>query len=95
MGWLKGGVTQSWCLGLGLILCFCFLNHFDVVESTTYNVGDELGWSYYASTWPSGKSFKAGDELGENIYQIFFFPFFSVFWLFFFFFFFCLGKLHF
>nr|CAD1837429.1 unnamed protein product [Ananas comosus var. bracteatus] len=64
MGGVKGGVTQSWCVGLGLMLCFCFLiNQIDVVESTTYNVGDKLGWGFNVSAWPSGKSFKAGDEL--------------------------------
>lgn len=82
MVWLKCGViTQSWCLGLGLILCFCFLNHSYVVESTTYNVGDKLGWCFNVSAWPSGKSFKAGDELGEYIIFIFilFYLFFFIF----------------
>ncbi|XP_020104081.1 chemocyanin-like [Ananas comosus] len=63
MGQGRGSVTQTWSLGFGLMLCICLLNHINVVESTSYNVGDGGGWTFGVSNWPNGKSFNAGDVL--------------------------------
>ncbi|OAY70551.1 Chemocyanin [Ananas comosus] len=54
MGQGRGSVTQTWSLGFGLMLCICLLNHINVVESTSYNVGDGGGWTFGVSNWPNG-----------------------------------------
>lgn len=37
-------------------------------RAATYTVGDAKGWSFGVSSWPDGKSFTAGDTLGNYYY---------------------------
>jgi hypothetical protein len=54
----RGSATQGLALGL-LVVCL-FLGA-DVAGAATYNVD----WSFAADSWSGGKSFRAGDVLGE------------------------------
>ncbi|CAK9179558.1 unnamed protein product [Ilex paraguariensis] len=47
-------------------LLLCFLLHSNIANATTFTVGDSQGWGFAASSWPNGKSFKAGDILVFN-----------------------------
>ncbi|KAL6515164.1 hypothetical protein OROHE_018796 [Orobanche hederae] len=51
--------TTTVMIAVGMALAF----HCDVVEATTYTVGDDRGWDLYMTSWPTGKSFKVNDEL--------------------------------
>lgn len=44
----------------------------DTTQPTTYYVGDEFGWDLTISmeAWPNGKTFYAGDLLGECLNYI-------------------------
>lgn len=46
---------------LGMAVVF----HGQVAEAATYTVGGGGGWTFNVAGWPRGKSFKAGDTLGN------------------------------
>lgn len=92
--------------GAIMVLWLLFnLQQLEMVNGETiFNVGDDLGWTFNVTSWPTGKTFHAGDVLGTFFYIPFsFFPFFhflpikchGIFFLTFFFFeiFFITGKL--
>lgn len=46
------------------ILCL-LLAAAHLATADEYTVGDSSGWSFNVVNWPNGKSFKAGDVIGE------------------------------
>lgn len=55
----RGTAIVATVLLLGLLL------HCENVWAASFNVGDAGGWSFNVDGWPNGKTFKAGDVLGE------------------------------
>ena len=54
----RGSATTR-CLAVGGLLAACLL--LGAADAATHSVV----WSFNADTWPRGKSFRAGDVLGE------------------------------
>ncbi|KAH9691499.1 Carboxyvinyl-carboxyphosphonate phosphorylmutase [Citrus sinensis] len=48
-----------------LLICL-LLVYIEIVDATTYTVGDSGGWSFNMASWAKGKRFKAGDTLAVN-----------------------------
>lgn len=47
------------------MLVLYFMVQIHTADATTYIVGDSKGWQWDVGAWLKGKSFKAGDILGE------------------------------
>ncbi|KAI8025840.1 Basic blue protein [Camellia lanceoleosa] len=48
-----------------LVVCMEVLLRCEVAQGSNFIVGDAGGWTFGVSGWPNGKSFKAGDILGN------------------------------
>ncbi|GMI70534.1 plantacyanin [Hibiscus trionum] len=61
----RGSVMK--CISVMLCLMVCLKTSF----ATNFTVGDASGWRFGVSSWPDGKSFKAGDVLEFKYNRIF------------------------
>ena len=50
---------------VAVVLVLCLVLPCDMVDAATFTVGESNGWSFNVVGWPNGKSFKAGDTLGN------------------------------
>jgi hypothetical protein len=55
----RGSAATTRCLALGGLLAACLL--LGAADAATHRVD----WSFNADSWSRGKSFRAGDVLGE------------------------------
>ncbi|TKY71322.1 Basic blue protein [Spatholobus suberectus] len=49
-----------------MILFFMLVLYSEMAQANTYVVGDAAGWTFNMTSWPNGKSFRAGDILVFN-----------------------------
>ncbi|KAL9268869.1 Basic blue protein-like protein [Drosera capensis] len=61
----RGNATQTLTVMVG-IMFLCLLLQFDHAHGAIYIVGGTGGWGFGVSSWPKGKTFKAGDVLVFN-----------------------------
>ena len=62
----RGRATRP-CLAVGVAI-ICILAVSEPALGAIYAVGGAGGWTFNVKSWPAGKSFKAGDVLGNPFY---------------------------
>lgn len=67
LGKLKGSVIFFVIL---MMLFITIGSQITNASTTTYNVGDNGGWTLGVSNWPNGKNFKIGDVIGMKLVSL-------------------------
>lgn len=63
---MSQGRGSARCATIMAALLICLLLvYIEIVDATTFTVGDSGGWSFNMASWAKGKRFKAGDTLGK------------------------------
>lgn len=59
------GVSKSTIIVIVMILCILLQSN--ISNAATYPAGDGKGWGFNMNGWPNGKTFNAGDVIGNNL----------------------------